>query len=73
MDPLTPRVAARFLATVPSDLKPGTKVRVKPTHGYAKFHHDEGTIDKYVPFGKYYVELKKNGRQLIDQNDLEKV
>lgn len=63
------RVAARFLA---SEYPPGTKIKVKPTHGVPAWHHDEGTIEKYVPFGKYYVQLKGHGRQLVDQSDLEK-
>lgn len=59
--------------SIPSDLPQGTKIKIKPTHGISKWHGDEGTIEKYVPFGKYYVHLKTHGRQIVDQSDLEKV
>lgn len=49
----------------------GDKIRIKPTHGIKEWHGDTGVVDKYVPFGKYYVELKENGRQIVDQSDLE--
>jgi hypothetical protein len=52
--------------------KPGDKVRVKDSHGSAKFRGDTGEIEKNVPMGKYYVQLKKNGRSLVDEGDLEK-
>jgi len=50
--------------------QPGEVVRVKPTHGFEEWHGDTGTIEKYVPFGKYYVNLVKNGRVLIDESHL---
>jgi len=49
----------------------GDKVKVKPSHGIKEWRGDTGVIDKYVPFGKYYVDLKKNGRQIVDQSDIE--
>ncbi len=51
--------------------EPGNLVRVKPSHGASKFRGDQGTIAEYVPFGKYYVELERNGRSLVSENDLE--
>ncbi len=51
----------------------GDKVRVKDSHGSPKFRGDTGEVEKSVQFGKYYVELEKNGRSLVDGNDLEKV
>ena len=51
----------------------GQRVRVKDTHGHAAWRGDSGTIEKYVPFGKFYVQLDRNGRQFIDQGDLEAV
>lgn len=61
----TVREAAKF--------SPGDKVKVKDSHGSAKFRGDTGEIEKLVPIGKYYVDLKKNGRSLVDGNDLEKI
>lgn len=52
-------------------LSKGAKVRVKKSHGSADFVGDTGTVDKYVPFGKYYVKLKKNGRSMVAADDLE--
>jgi hypothetical protein len=51
--------------------EPGDKVQVKSTHGSPHFRGDIGVVDHYVPFGKYYVELKKNGRSLVSESDLE--
>lgn len=51
--------------------EPGDKVKVKPSHGSPKFRGDTGTIDKYVPFGKYYVNLKENGHSVVSEDDLE--
>lgn len=49
----------------------GDKIRIKPSHGLKEWHGDTGVVDKYVQFGKYYVELKENGRQIVSENDLE--
>ena len=54
-----------------SKFSPGDKVVVKSTHGYAPYRGQQGVIDKYVPFGKYYVQLKKE-RVLVDQDQLDK-
>lgn len=56
---------------LPKKFEWGTKVRVRDTHGSPKFRGDEGVIDGYVPWGKYYVKLKTNGRSLVDEGDLE--
>jgi hypothetical protein len=66
------KVVAR-VASVPSSLKPGTRVRVLPSHGLTHWHGDVGTIEKYIPFGKFYVQLEKNGRHVVPQEDLEEV
>ena len=54
-------------------MSPGDHVRVKDSHGLAKYRGDTGVIEKYVQFGKYYVELEKNGRSIVAVEDLEKV
>jgi hypothetical protein len=72
------RLAARRQALVErfkaaeTRFKPGDRVRVKPTHNFKEWHGDVGEVDKFVPFGKYYVELEKNGRVIIDGDYLEK-
>jgi len=68
---LAERVANRFLEA--TGFQPGDHVKVKSTHGYLKFRGDTGIIEKYVPFGKYYVELKHNGRAMVSGDDLEKL
>jgi hypothetical protein len=67
---LAERVANRFLEA--TGFRPGDHVRVKSTHGSPRFRGDLGIIEKYVPFGKYYVELDRNGRSMVSENDLEK-
>ena len=52
-------------------LEPGTKIRIKQTHGHEPFRGDVGTIDKYVPFSHYYVVLLKSGRQFVHADDVE--
>lgn len=52
-------------------LEPGTRVRVKASHGFEPFRGDLGTIDVLVPIGKYHVTLDRNGRQCVDSSDLE--
>ena len=54
------------------EFSPGDKVVVKKTHGTKKFRGQKGTVEKHVPFNKFYVELGDSGRQLIDMSDLEK-
>lgn len=51
--------------------QPGDRVKVRPSHGSEKFRGDTGVIEKYVPFGKYYVNLRRNGRSLVSEGDLE--
>lgn len=65
------RLAARYRQAGREKFAPGDRVRVKDTHGYKPFRGDKGTIDKYVPFGKFYVKLEENGRQLVSEEDLE--
>ena len=69
---LAEQVVSRFIEAT-SEFKPGDHVKVKSTHGYPKFRGDIGIIEKYVPFGKYYVELKRNGRAMVSEDDLEKI
>jgi len=59
------RLAARF--------QKGDEVRIKPTHGFKDWHGDTGTIEKIIPINKAYVQLKENGRRLIDLDNLEHV
>ncbi len=54
-----------------SGFKPGRRVRVKPSHGFSKWHGDEGVVEKLIPINKAYVELEREGRQILDLNDLE--
>jgi len=65
---LAERIANRFLEA--TGFQPGDHVRVKPTHGIPSFRGDRGVIEKSVPFNKYYVELDRNGRSLVSENDL---
>jgi hypothetical protein len=51
----------------------GALVFVKGTHGSPKFRGDVGIVDKYIPFGKFYVDLKKNGRAVVSSDDLERI
>ena len=53
-------------------LSPGDKVVVKDTHGTKEFRGQKGTVEKYVPFNKFYVDLEKAGRTLVDKSDLKK-
>jgi len=57
------RLAARF--------RPGDEVKVKPSHGFKEWHGDTGVIEKIIPINKAYVQLKENGRQIFDLDDLE--
>jgi hypothetical protein len=51
----------------------GDPVRVLPSHGFAHYRGDTGVIDKMVPINKAYVESEKNGRIIVDLDDLEKI
>lgn len=62
----------RFKAAASGGFKPGDTVKVKPSHGFKKWHGDVGTIDKMVPINKAYVQLQENGRQILDLDDLER-
>jgi hypothetical protein len=53
-----------------AEFAPGICVFVKGSHGTERFRGDVGRIEKYIPFGKYYVDLRKNGRQLVSGSDL---
>lgn len=64
---------AKAAAVAAETMAPGTKIKVKDSHGSPGFRGDTGVVEKYVPFGKYYVKLKKNGRRMVDQSDLEKL
>lgn len=55
------------------NFKPGDHVRVLPSHGFAHYRGDEGTIDKIIPINKAWVESEKNGRIIVDLDDLEKI
>jgi len=68
---LAERVANSFLEA--TGFQPGDHIKVRSTHGYPKFRGDTGVVEKYVPFGKYYVELKRNGRAMVSEDDLEKI
>lgn len=59
------RVAGRFSV--------GDPVRVKSSHGFAHYRGDTGVIDKMIPINKAYVESERNGRIIVDLDDLEKV
>ncbi len=50
----------------------GDHVRVLPSHGFAHYRGDTGVIDKMIPINKAYVESEKNGRIIVDLDDLEK-
>lgn len=66
-------LAARYRAAYTRMFNLGDEVRVKPSHGFKHWHGDTGTIDKFVPINKVYVELDEHGRQILDLDDLEKV
>lgn len=51
-------VAARF--------RPGDKVVINKHHGHRPWHGDKGTVEKYVPFNKYYVNMDAGDRRLVD-------
>jgi hypothetical protein len=51
----------------------GDPVRVLPSHGFAHYRGDTGVIDKMIPINKAYVESEKNGRIIVDLDDLEKI
>lgn len=51
--------------------QPGNKVEINTNHGFKPWHGDNGTIDKYVPFGKYYVNMDSGDRRMVDQDDLD--
>ncbi len=53
--------------------KPGDSVRVLPSHGFAHYRGDTGTIDKMIPINKAWVESEKNGRIIVDLDDLEPI
>ena len=53
--------------------QPGDKVRVQPSHRSEKLRGDVGVIEKYVPWGKYYVGLRGYGRAVVSESDLELV
>lgn len=52
-----------------SPFRPGRRIRIRPTHGIVEWHGDEGPIEKLVPINKAYVQLEKNGRQIVDLDD----
>ncbi len=52
-----------------SPFRPGRRIRIRTSHGIVEWHGDEGPIEKLVPFNKAYVQLEKNGRQIVDLND----
>ena len=52
-----------------SPYRPGRRVRIRTSHGFAEWHGDEGAIEKLVQFNKAYVVLERNGRQIVDLND----
>jgi hypothetical protein len=64
-------VVARFKTA--SGFKPGDKIKIKPSHGFKKWHGDTGTVEKLVPINKAYVQLEENGRQIVDLDDIEKI
>jgi hypothetical protein len=68
-----PEVKSAAATPAMTRFKPGDKVRVKNSTPAVRYRGDTGKIDTYVPFGKYYVDLKKNGQVLVDEADLEKV
>ena len=51
--------------------QPGDKVEINTSHGWKPWIGDKGTIDKYVPFGKYYVNMDTGDRRMVDQDDLD--
>lgn len=52
-------------------LQPKTKVRVKEDHLLPAYRGDSGTIERVVGFDKYYVILKKHGRTMVHEKNLE--
>lgn len=60
-------------------LAKGTPVRIQSTHGHAPYRGRYGIVDTYVPFGKYYVVLKRNSdleaeqRILVDETHLQNI
>lgn len=52
-------------------LKENDPVRVKEDHRVAAFRGDTGKIIKFVPTDKYWVQLKRNGKSMVHQNNLE--
>jgi hypothetical protein len=59
----------RFRAAA-TTYRAGQRVKVRHTHNFPEWRGEGGTIDKYVPFGKYYVVLDTHGRVLIDESYL---
>lgn len=52
-------------------LPPKTKVRVTEDHLLPAYRGDTGTIERVVGFEKYYVLLKKHGRTMVHEKNLE--
>lgn len=46
-------------------LRPRTRIRIVSACPYKPIVGDTGRIEKYVPFGKYYVRLQTHGRMLV--------
>lgn len=68
MSDLSRRVVSRFIQ---ARYQPGDRVRIRETHNFKKYHGDEGEIEKIIPINKAYVELEKNGRVIVDLDDVE--
>ena len=49
----------------------GTRVRIRFSHGYPGYRGLWGYVDRYVPFSKFYINLDRGDRILVDQADLE--
>ena len=60
-------------------LAKGTPVRISDRHGHKPYRGRYGIVDEHVPFGKYYVILKRDSdlspekRILVDEVHVENI
>ena len=48
----------------------GASVVITNSHGHKPYRGLRGRLEKYVPFGKWYVNLDDGRRILVDHRDL---
>jgi len=49
----------------------GDRVEINKNHGFKHWHGDTGTIDKFVPINKCYVNMDNGDRRIVDLDDLD--